>query len=125
MAQRIYQKAISPEAGAAPAFFNDPAAGLTFYGDTTPWDNMALGAWELFNATGERGYADSARIFSARAGNPHWSSWGNVDVNANVRIGTADALDLAKVDLTAFNNYATRSGNIWKVPVTYINPVII
>ena len=62
-----------------------------FYDEQTWQDEMALGAAELYRATGDPAYLADARMYAAAAGSSASLYWGNVSMLAQYEIARLDA----------------------------------
>jgi len=71
----------------------DPGLTLSsaFYDEQTWQDEMALGAAELYRATGNPAYLADARMYAAALGSSASFYWGNVSMLAQYEIARLDA----------------------------------
>ncbi len=66
------------------------ASGSGMYRDAAWTGKMALGAVELYLATGRQNYLADAKAYAAAAGPDYWWSWGNVNSYAHFRLASLD-----------------------------------
>ena len=117
-ALQIYRKAIA--ANKVPAWFEE--GWEKFYNDQSGYDNMELAAIELYLLTEEERYLDQAKSYAQKAGPGYWSSWGNLNLTAHLRLvqyAPTIVQPYITTDLTHFNNIASTKGNIWRLPHSY------
>jgi endoglucanase len=86
-ATAIFQRALQSDALATTAYEKDETND--FYHDNTLNDNMSLGALELYRATGEQAYLDSALSFVPGAG--EWIGWGTYNFSVNTGLQNISA----------------------------------
>lgn len=83
------------------------------YMDKTYYSKLALGAVELYNATGNAGYINEAKELMNKAGSDYWWSWGDINALAHFRIAQyfPEYGNYILNNLNAFNN--NKNGNLY------------
>jgi endoglucanase len=69
---------------------NIDTSGTGMYRDISFAGKMALGAVELFLATGQRNYLRDAKEYATAAGSDYWWSWGDINSYAHYRLAPLD-----------------------------------
>lgn len=104
-----------------------PAAqpGHQFYGDPSWRDDMALGAVELYRATGQSNYLNDARTYGKAAGNAWTVDWSQMHSLAHYEIGRTDsvyrptAIATLKREMNAYRDQAARNPFRASLPLFY------
>ncbi len=113
-AQQMFQRALKPDALNEAVFEKD--ATNDFYRDNTLEDNMALGALELYRATGHADYLAKAKELVPPQGN--WISWGTY--NFSVNCGLQSVHTASKVAAQAEIDFFTSNMDpVWGIPLEY------
>jgi endoglucanase len=118
-ATQIYRLATTV-ASAPTAWFEE--GWEKFYSDQSGHDNMELAAVELYRTTQEEKYLEDAILYAGQAGAGWWSSWGNLNMVAHLRLhayAPSQVERFLQQDLQNFQSIARQRGNIWGLPHAY------
>ncbi|MBK6912730.1 MAG: glycoside hydrolase family 9 protein [Ignavibacteriales bacterium] len=82
-----------------------------FYQDNAFWGKLALGAVELFYATGEEEYLNDAKQFADSAGSDYWWSSSNINSLAHYKLSKIDNSYLKYIEnnLQSFQKFSDSS----------------
>jgi len=89
----------------------------SIYYDKSAWDNLGLGAAELFRATGDTSFLREAQEFLKKNDPNHWISWGDLDAIAHIRLAQHDTVSLARIEQSLKHFQETSANNPFGFPL--------
>ncbi|MFP4418492.1 MAG: glycoside hydrolase family 9 protein [Chitinispirillaceae bacterium] len=111
-ARSVYARALEPDALEVAAYEKDETND--FYRDNSLDDNMALGAIELFKATGDSSYLLQALDYDIDAG--EWIGWTTYNWSVHTAIDDENSRTNAR---RAMEYFIGNMDNIWGIPLSY------
>ncbi len=113
MAEKIFTKAMSDNF--EPVWLQ---RGYAQFKDDTRYDNLLLGAMEMYRLTNDEKYKKKAKEFSQKAKAAYWGGWNMQNMMAHSLIAKEfkPAMGFLKNDLNHFAGTARKKDNIWGFP---------
>ncbi|MCB9497733.1 MAG: glycoside hydrolase family 9 protein [Fibrobacteria bacterium] len=115
-ALRLHALTTAPGASREAAFFRQEVND--FYPDPSPYDNLALMEWELYQATEDDSHRILAVAFADSADpslDPGWTEVG-LTVDGDLASSTPSSASRLATSFTAFQSFATKSAPLWGIP---------
>ncbi len=114
MAEKIFTKAMS--ANYSPVWIEKD---YEQFKDDSRYDNLLIGAMELFNLTNNPKYKEKAKEFSNKAKAAYWAGWNMQNMMAHSLIAKdySTSMNFFKDDLNNFAGTARNPKNIWGFPM--------
>jgi endoglucanase len=89
-----------------------------FYKDDNIYDNLGMGAAELWHLTGESRWKTLARQWADSSGTQRWINWGNWAIPLNARLaGDSSSLSLLRKDMQGMAAYGSKNAKPWNLPM--------
>lgn len=117
MALKIFKKAISNDIEKE-AWIKK---GYDICKDSTSFDNLLLGAVELYRLTNDQSILAKAKIFAQKAQNTNWASFADLHMTAHNRFMEIypKSKEFLINDLDSYNDYSKKKNNVWGQPIEY------
>ena len=91
------------------------SSGTGQYIDNEFRGKLALGAYELFSATGRREYLSQSMEYAEQAGSDYWWSWGNINAFVHYRLAQADRKFLSYIEKNLERFKSNSEKNVFEV----------